>query len=478
MAAVLSSDTAYVAGDFPTGGAEDGSVAGLIRDAAFASSSTGALVDGAPVGEPAPCPESEVSGYSVPYLANGESAAVSQDLADGGGQKNGRAFATASCSYGTVRIKDETASCDPDYVPALPAPSCVRDSCSGALPENALATGTPGTAAWSYSETPGTCSFACDSANGYLWNSGTLSCEKSCSTGNLASFSGLDYVLPVALTVPNGGSASSSGTHAFGSHPASGTLVADFAFSCSHGTLGTVSSAGSGSCASAPSHAFNSDFSAPACLPVAYQVSGSFGAGASGAQISGCGGKTATAGSSGNFSFSGVLHGTDCSDVSVSKPEHSCSVSKSGPSSLVSNISDIAGSCSFNVAGIAGSLRFNGANGYLNRTPSAAGNQKKWTWSGWVKSSRNGSTQHVLTSGTSGTNYALVSFSANGFLDATDTLKIYSTISNSTQSALISSAFYRDPSAWYHLLVSVDTADSTPSNRVKAFINGRQVPFS
>lgn len=83
MAAVLSSEAAYVAGDFPTGGAEDGSVAGLVKDAAFASSSTGALVDGAPVGAPAPCPASEVSGYPVPDLANGESAEVSKDVGNG-----------------------------------------------------------------------------------------------------------------------------------------------------------------------------------------------------------------------------------------------------------------------------------------------------------------------------------------------------------------------------------------------------------
>jgi hypothetical protein len=274
VAAVLSSDAAYVAGDFPAGGAEGGSAAGLIRDAAFASSATGALVDGAPVGEPPPCPESETSGYPVPHLGNGESAEVRKDV------ENGEGVATARCSYGTVRIENEAALCDPDHVPASPAPSCVRDSCSGTLPDNALSNGTPGTAAWSRSETPGTCTFECDSANGWLWNSGTLSCEKSCSTGNLASRDGLGYVLPVALSVPNGGTASSSGTHAFGLSPAAGELAADFAFSCASGTLSAVPSVPSASCASAPAYAFNSDFSAPACLPVSYAVSGSFGANA------------------------------------------------------------------------------------------------------------------------------------------------------------------------------------------------------
>ena len=37
-------------------------------------------------------------------------------------------------------------------------------------------------------------------------------------------------------------------------------------------------------------------------------------------------------------------------------------------------------------AAISRSLRFNsGDSAYLNRTPSAAGNRKTWTWSGWVK---------------------------------------------------------------------------------------------
>ena len=32
------------------------------------------------------------------------------------------------------------------------------------------------------------------------------------------------------------------------------------------------------------------------------------------------------------------------------------------------------------------SRRFNsGDSAYLNRTPSSAGNQKTWTWSGWIK---------------------------------------------------------------------------------------------
>ena len=41
-------------------------------------------------------------------------------------------------------------------------------------------------------------------------------------------------------------------------------------------------------------------------------------------------------------------------------------------------------------ANITKSLRFNsGDSGYLDRTPSSAGNRKTWTWSGWIKRTKN-----------------------------------------------------------------------------------------
>ena len=40
---------------------------------------------------------------------------------------------------------------------------------------------------------------------------------------------------------------------------------------------------------------------------------------------------------------------------------------------------------------------------------------------------------------------------------------------------LRSTAFFRDTSAWYHIVVAFDTTQSTASNRVKAYVNGEQV---
>jgi hypothetical protein len=36
-------------------------------------------------------------------------------------------------------------------------------------------------------------------------------------------------------------------------------------------------------------------------------------------------------------------------------------------------------------------------------------------------------------------------------------------------------AVYRDPSAWYHVVVAVDTTQATASNRVKMYVNGSQI---
>ena len=40
---------------------------------------------------------------------------------------------------------------------------------------------------------------------------------------------------------------------------------------------------------------------------------------------------------------------------------------------------------------------------------------------------------------------------------------------------LVSTAVYRDPSAWYHVVVAVDTTQATASNRVRMYVNGVEI---
>jgi len=115
------------------------------------------------------------------------------------------------------------------------------------------------------------------------------------------------------------------------------------------------------------------------------------------------------------------------------------------------------------------SLRFDdGAGHYLYRTPSTAGNQRTWTWSGWVKRGNLGLYQTLFMAGTGTTSqFRLVAeFQDNKF-------QIY--YYNSGNLFILPTAVQRDPSAWYHVVFACDTTQSTAGNRLKIYINGEQV---
>jgi hypothetical protein len=111
-------------------------------------------------------------------------------------------------------------------------------------------------------------------------------------------------------------------------------------------------------------------------------------------------------------------------------------------------------------------LRFNSADSaYLNRTPASASNQKTWTWSGWVKRSAlsTATDAQLFSAGTASAARTLCVFSSN---------QIY--FLNNTGSGFYgyyTSAVFRDFSAWYHIVFSVDTTQATASNRVKIYVN-------
>ena len=117
------------------------------------------------------------------------------------------------------------------------------------------------------------------------------------------------------------------------------------------------------------------------------------------------------------------------------------------------------------------SLRFRAsASAYLNRTPASTSNQKTWTWSGWVKrgalGQSGGSTPYFFVSSSAGTDAAFFACGFNG-----DAL----TVTGYATNYLTTSAVYRDPAAWYHVVIAVDTTQATTSNRIKVYVNGSQV---
>ena len=117
-------------------------------------------------------------------------------------------------------------------------------------------------------------------------------------------------------------------------------------------------------------------------------------------------------------------------------------------------------------------MRFNdGDSACLQKAYASSGNRKTWTWSGWVKRSELGSaTPNAIFSSDTGPQVGALEFPAD------DTFTFYDyTIGGSYQSRLVTTALYRDPAIWYHIVVAYDTTQATSSNRIKIYINGSQV---
>ena len=119
------------------------------------------------------------------------------------------------------------------------------------------------------------------------------------------------------------------------------------------------------------------------------------------------------------------------------------------------------------------SLKFNDDESqYLSWTPAAAGNRKTWTWSGWVKRGNLTTNQELFGAG-------------NGSYDSRTEIVVDSNDQISfiidrraiggTYNVVRTDAVFRDVSAWYHIVCTVDTTQATLSNRVKIYINGTQL---
>ena len=118
-------------------------------------------------------------------------------------------------------------------------------------------------------------------------------------------------------------------------------------------------------------------------------------------------------------------------------------------------------------AGPIKSVRFNtDDSSYLNRTPSSNGNKTVWTLSCWIKLNKLDTTHHILTSYVSSTNDSLIKINGNNHLE------IYN-YPGSYKTHRITNAKFRDPSAWYHIVVS-----QNGSTGINVWVNGVAQTFS
>ena len=107
------------------------------------------------------------------------------------------------------------------------------------------------------------------------------------------------------------------------------------------------------------------------------------------------------------------------------------------------------------------------AGGYFSRTPATTTNRQTWTFSCWIKQSVGNSFRSIFGSGTTSAagNYGTFAITASNQLD----LEVWA------GAVFTTNAVFRDPSAWYHIVLAVDTTQATSSNRVKLYVNGVQI---
>ena len=122
---------------------------------------------------------------------------------------------------------------------------------------------------------------------------------------------------------------------------------------------------------------------------------------------------------------------------------------------------------------VANSVRFNdGDTAYMHKTPSSVGDLQKFTYSVWFKRGvLTGAEQYLLEYNEAGDNDDNFRIT----LSSSDTLYIQDTESNTSNLDLRTNMVFRDVSAWYNLLVAVDTTQGTAANRCKVYVNGTQI---
>lgn len=121
------------------------------------------------------------------------------------------------------------------------------------------------------------------------------------------------------------------------------------------------------------------------------------------------------------------------------------------------------------------SLRFrSSASASLSRTFGTPTSGQKWTMSFWIKRGVLGAGQLFAKGNTSTAPWTLFYFDANGALN----LYEYSLTGTAANFNIATNAVFRDPSAWYHIVVAVDTTQATAANRQIVYVNNVQQTFS
>ena len=119
-------------------------------------------------------------------------------------------------------------------------------------------------------------------------------------------------------------------------------------------------------------------------------------------------------------------------------------------------------------SGIGQSLRFRGAQ-YLERTFAAGGSNQTCTMSMWVKIAEPEEYYNLFSASASPTDQTVEQFLfINGIASMRDKHNNVNRWQRDT------TAVWRDPSAWYHLMFVRDTTNATQADRIRVYVNGER----
>ena len=122
---------------------------------------------------------------------------------------------------------------------------------------------------------------------------------------------------------------------------------------------------------------------------------------------------------------------------------------------------------------IANSGRFGGVETFLTKSQSdneSDTDRRKFTVSGWYKQTLQGS-----SGGWNGLWSAMVD--SNNFTSLkinADKELIFDLNISGTNKSFTTDKLFRDPAAWYHIVVAYDSTDGTAADRLKIYVNGEK----
>ena len=121
------------------------------------------------------------------------------------------------------------------------------------------------------------------------------------------------------------------------------------------------------------------------------------------------------------------------------------------------------------------SCRFNsGSSDFLSGTFGSSGNRRTFTISFWIKRASIGSDERIIEAdtGTTGNDVNGIEFDT---VSGSNRIRVIFYNDPTVNLNLKTNALFSDLSAWYHIVLAIDTTQSSASDRAKLYVNGSQI---